>query len=274
MLDLDAYFRRIGYTGSREPTLDTLRALHLQHALAIPFENLDSLLGRPIELDLPALQRKLIEQRRGGYCFEQNLLFAHVLRALNFDAATLVARVVWDRGDDGTRARTHMLLFVELGEGPYIADVGFGGLTMTAPLRLEPGLAQTTPHETFRIVRHGAEFAVEAELRDARKTLYRFDLQQQRQIDIEVLNWFVSTHPTSPFIACLMVGRPGAGVRYALLDNRFTTRRANGSTEERDLRSGAELRDVLSSTFGIDVPLGAAADAVLERLSGRASAGR
>ena len=271
MLDLDAYFRRIGYAGSRAPTLETLRALHLQHALAIPFENLDSMLGRPIELDLPGLQRKLIEQRRGGYCFEQNLLFAHVLTALKFDAVALVARVVWDRGDDGSRARTHMLLFVQLGEGPYIADVGFGGLTLTAPLRLEPGVVQTTPHEAFRLVRHGADFSVEAQLRDAPKTLYRFDLQAQRQIDIEVLNWFVSTHPSSPFLSSLMVGRPGAGVRYALLDHRFTTRRANGSTEERDLRSGAELREVLSSTFGIDVPSGAVADAMLERLSGSAS---
>ena len=271
MLDLDAYFRRIGYTGPREPTLDTLRALHLQHALAIPFENLDSLLGRPIDLDLRALQRKLIEQRRGGYCFEQNLLFAHVLRALKFDAVALIARVVWDRGDDGTRARTHMLLLVQLGEGPHIADVGFGGLTLTAPLRLEPEFAQPTPHEIFRIVREGAEFAVEAQLRDVRKTLYRFDLQQQRQIDIEVLNWFVSTHPSSPFLACLMAARPGIDVRYALLDNRFTTRRANGSTEERELRSGAELRGVLASTFGIDVPSGAAADAMLERLTAGAS---
>jgi N-hydroxyarylamine O-acetyltransferase len=268
-LDVDAYFRRIGYSGSREPTLATLRALHVQHALAIPFENIDCLLGRPVELDLPALQRKLIEQRRGGYCFEQNLLFAHVLRALNFDAAALVARVVWDRGDDGTRARTHMLLFVQLGEGAYIADVGFGGLTLTAPLRLEPDVAQATPHETFRIVPHGSEFAVEADLRDARKTLYRFDLQRQRQVDIEVLNYFVSTHPTSPFLASLMVARAGAGVRYALLDNRFTTRRANGSTEQRDLASGAELRAVLTSTFGIDVPSGDETDALLERLTGR-----
>ena len=269
MLDLDAYFRRIGYSGSREPTLATLRALHFQHALAIPFENIDCLLGRPVELDLPALQRKLIEQRRGGYCFEQNLLFAHVLRALDFDAAALVARVVWDRGDDGTRARTHMLLFVQLGEGAYIADVGFGGLTLTAPLRLEPDVAQATPHETFRIVPHGSEFAVEADLRDVRKTLYRFDLQRQRQIDIEVLNYFVSTHATSPFLSSLMAARAGAGVRHALLDNSFTTRRANGSTEQRDLASGAELRAVLTSTFGIDVPAGDETDALLERLTGR-----
>jgi N-hydroxyarylamine O-acetyltransferase len=267
MLDLDAYFRRIGYAGSREPMLGTLRALHVHHALAIPFENLDSLLGRPVELDLAALQRKLIEQRRGGYCFEQNLLFAHVLRALNFDVAALVARVVWDRGDDGTRARTHMLLLVQLGEGTYIADVGFGGLTLTAPLRLEPDVAQATPHETFRIVRQGSEFSVEADLRDSRRTLYRFDLQQQRHIDIEVLNYFVSTHPTSPFLTSLMAGRPAHGVRYALLDNRFTTRRANGSTEQRTLESGTELRDVLTSIFGIDVPSDAETDAVLDRLA-------
>ena len=121
MVDLDAYLKRIGYTGSRAPTLDTLRALHLNHALSIPFENIDVLRGMPIELDPDSLERKLVHEGRGGYCFEQNLLFGRVLMALGFSVQRLVARVLWQRPDDGTQPRTHMLLFVQLGEGGYIS---------------------------------------------------------------------------------------------------------------------------------------------------------
>lgn len=253
MLDLEAYFRRIAYTGKREPTLETLRALHLHHPLAIPFETLDALCGRPILLDVDSLQQKLVTERRGGYCFEQNLLFGEVLRMLGFEVVKLAARVVWERPDE-VRARTHMLLFVQLGEGAYLCDVGFGGLTMTAPLRLEPEVDQATPHERFRVVRRGGEFGLEANLRGEHRTLYRFDLQEQLQIDIEVLNHFVATHPTSPFLNSLMAARPGADRRYGLRDQRFTVQHANGSREQQELHSVEELRAVLAETFGILVP--------------------
>ena len=91
MLDLDSYFKRIGYSGSRSPTLETLRALQARHPLAIAFENLDTLSGRPVRLDVGSLERKLVQSRRGGYCFEQNLLFKHVLGALGFTATALAA---------------------------------------------------------------------------------------------------------------------------------------------------------------------------------------
>src|SRR5512134_2201513 len=115
MLDLDAYLERIGYSGPRAATLETLRALQVLHPLAIPFENIDTLSGRPVRLDLPSLERKLLQSRRGGYCFEQNLLFKHALGALKFDATALAARVVWERPEDEIRARTHMVLLVALG---------------------------------------------------------------------------------------------------------------------------------------------------------------
>ena len=265
MLDLEAYFRRIDYAGGREPTLETLRALHLHHPLAIPFETLDALCGRPILLDLESLQKKLVGERRGGYCFEQNLLFGEVLSALGFDVVSLAARVLWERSDD-TRARTHMLLFVQLGEGAYLCDVGFGGLTMTAPLRLEPDVDQATPHEVFRVVRRGNELAVEANLRGERKSLYRFDLQEQLRIDIEVLNYFVSTHPVSPFLSSLMAAKPAIDRRYGLRDRRLTVHHANGSIEQCELKSAPELRRVLVETFGIKVPEGRDVDAALGRL--------
>jgi len=151
-LDLDRYFARIGYTGSPSATLDVLRDLQRLHPLSIPFENLDPLTGRRVDLDLAAVFDKLIERRRGGYCFEQNKLFAHVLMQLGFDVTPMIARVLWGREPDAITPRTHMLLRVSVDDQPWIADVGFGAVTLTSPLRLQTGVAQQTTHELFRLV--------------------------------------------------------------------------------------------------------------------------
>jgi N-hydroxyarylamine O-acetyltransferase len=267
MLDLDAYFRRIGYAGSREPTLETLRALHAHHPLAIPFENLDTLRRRPVRLDVESLQGKLVTARRGGYCFEQNLLFANVLAALGFQVASLAARVLWDRPAE-PRARTHMLLFVELGEGAYLCDVGFGGFTMTAPLRLEPGVEQGSPHEIFRVLRDGREFLSQVRVRGDWRTLYRFDLQPQLQADIEVLNFWVSEHPDSPFLTRLMAARRNDDRSFSLRNNELSVYYAGGRSDRRELRTVAELRGLLTDTFGIEVPVDAQLDAALGRVLG------
>ena len=134
MLDLDSYFARIGHDGPRAPTLETLRELQRKHPLAIPFENLDTLSGTPVRLDLESLERKLVRGRRGGYCFEQNLLLKHVLTRLGFDVVALAARVVWERPAGEPRPRSHMVLLVSLGGRRYLCDVGFGGLTPTGPI--------------------------------------------------------------------------------------------------------------------------------------------
>ena len=266
MIDLDAYFGRIAYLGSREPTLETLRALHWHHPLAIPFETLDPLLGRPVRLELEVLERKLVAERRGGYCFEQNLLFGHALRALGFAVTQLAGRVIWQAGDHERRARTHMLLLVQLGEGAYVCDVGFGGLTLTAPLRLEPDVEQQTPHEPFRVRREAREYSVEARVGAEWSTLYRFDLQEQRQVDIEVLNYYVSTHPESPFLSRLMAARPTSDCRFALRDNVFSVYGGNGRLEQHELGSAAELRGALALTFGIQLPADERLEAALERV--------
>lgn len=268
MLDLDAYFARIGYTGPRAPTLDTLRALHLAHPLAIPFETLDTFSGRPVALDVESLQRKLLDERRGGYCFEHNLLFSHVLRALGFEVVALAARVVWMRPDDGQQARTHMLLFAQLGDGGYFCDVGFGGLTLTAPLRLDPDVPQQTPHEQCRVRRRGRELALEARVRGEWQPMYRFDLQEQTPVDIEVLNHYVATHVKSPLHGTLLAARPAADRRFALRNNQLAVHHLDGETERRELRSASELRDVLEEIFGIAVPSDPRVTTALERLCG------
>src|SRR5262245_20037683 len=116
-MDLDAYFRRTGYTGPREPTLATLHALTFHHATSIPFENLEMLLGRPIRLEPEAIFAKLVTARRGGYCFEQNNLLLGVLTALGYRVTPLGARVRWQIPREVTPARTHLFLRVHLPEG-------------------------------------------------------------------------------------------------------------------------------------------------------------
>ncbi|HEY1259169.1 MAG TPA: arylamine N-acetyltransferase [Stellaceae bacterium] len=252
--DIDAYCARIGYSGAREPCLAVLQALVAAHTVAIPFENLDVLLKRPIRLDRPSLYRKLVRERRGGYCFEHNLLLLDVLTRFGFRAVGLAARVQWGRAPGAVGPRTHMLLRVDLPDSLYLADVGFGGLTPTAPLALAPGPEQATPHETFRLVAAEGEFDLEARLGGAWASLYRFSLQPQFPVDYEVANWFTSTHPASLFVNHLIASRATAGRRHALFNNRYTVRGRDGGIERKVLPDAAALHSILDREFGIAMP--------------------
>jgi len=255
-LDIASYFKRIGFDGMPAPTLETLKALHLLHPLAIPFENLDPLVGRPVALDMAALQAKLVHSRRGGYCYEQNLLFMQVLTALGFSCTGLAARVLWNRPDEALTARTHMLIRVDLEDGPWIADVGFGGITLTAPLLLQEGIEQETPHEAFRLDRAGEYFVLKAQIGTEWRPVYRFGLEDHSAIDYEITNYFLSNSPQSQFVHLLMVARPTPEGRYALLNNRLSFHGPN--SEKRELTSAAEIEQALRDIFGIDVPPGLA----------------
>ena len=146
--DIDGYCARIGYAGPRERTPAVLRAIVAGHTAAIPFENLDVLAKRPIRLDLPALREKLVHQRRGGYCYEHNLLLLDVLLALGFRAGGLAARVHRSRPPGVIPPRAHMLLRVDLGEGSYLVDVGFG-TALTHPWRWKLVASRKRPTRLF-----------------------------------------------------------------------------------------------------------------------------
>lgn len=266
VIDLDAYFQRIDYRGDTAPTLETLRAIHQHHATEIAFENLNSLMKQPVLLDLDSLKTKLIHQGRGGYCFEQNLLLRSVLIALGFQVTTLAARVVWNLPQETMSPRTHMLLQVEIAGKPYLADVGFGGLTQTAPLILIPDIEQATPHEPFRLITTGETYLLQAKLGQEWKSLYQFDLQEYYRVDYEVSNWYVSTHPDSRFVTTLIVARPDSDRRYALLNNQLTTHYLDGRTERHQLSSVTELRTALEDLFRLKLPKDSGFDQVLRQL--------
>jgi N-hydroxyarylamine O-acetyltransferase len=267
MIDLDGYFRRIGYRGAAAPDRDTLAALHRLHPQAIAFENLDPLLGVPVRLEAAAIEGKLVRSARGGYCYEQNLLLMHVLRALGFRVRGLAARVLRGVPEGVIMARAHMLLCVDVGDTRYIADVGFGGGTLTAPLRLEHDGAQPTPHEPYRLLRAGDHYVLQVEINSSWQSLYRFDLQEQLQADYDVANWYQCTYPNSQFITGLMVARTAAGRRYGLRNNELSVHRVDGPSERRVLRTAAELRGVLSDTFGLSLADAAGLDALLTRFT-------
>ena len=264
-MNLEAYFARIGYTGSRDATLRTLRELHLRHAQSIPFENLNPYLGLAVPLDPASLEHKLVQQQRGGYCFEQNLLLAEVLRSLGFRVRGLAARVTWNAPEGVVSARTHMLLHLDLAEGPYLADVGFGGMTLTGPLRLAADIEQDTPHEPFRLLDEDSQFIMQAKVREGWRSLYRFDLQEQVVADYEVTNWYLANHPQSRFVRNLVAARPMPDRRLALLNNEHAVHHLGGPSERRVLESVAELRDVLESTLQIDLPEVRQLDGALQR---------
>ena len=254
--DIEAYFRRVGYAGPRAATFDTLAALHFLHPQAIPFENLDTLLRRPIELSAAAFSQKMLSSGRGGWCFEQSLLFGAVLQALGFQVTGYAARVLWGVPEGVTRARTHMLLGVECaGVGLCIVDVGFGGPTLTGPLRLIPDVEQATPHETFRLLETGRQsFVLEMRLRTQWQPLYSFDLQPQVLADYQLSNWYLSNFPESPFVRGLMAARVTPGGRYALFNNRLSTHYLHGESEQILLTSPGELREALAGVLRITLP--------------------
>jgi N-hydroxyarylamine O-acetyltransferase len=270
--DIDSYFRRIDYSGSAAPTLETLAAIHRCHTQALAFENLNPFLGMPVLLDTPSLQQKLLVEGRGGYCYEQNLLACAALKSLGFRVAGLAARVVFGVPEGVRLPRTHMLLRVEVGNTSYVADVGFGGLTLTGPLRLEPEVEQSTPHEPFRLLHDGDDWQMQAKVAGSWKALYHFTLQEQALPDYDVANWYVSTHPRSLFVNNLIAARPDRDRRYALLNDELAVHFLDGRTERQVLASVAELRGVLEGAFRITLPDTPKLDNALERLLNRQNA--
>ena len=251
--DLQAYFRRIGYAGPAEPTLDVLRALHEAHPQAIPFENLDPFMGKIVDLDPDRVQAKLVGSRRGGYCYEHNLILMQALEALGFSVTGLAARVLWNLPEDAVTPRSHQLLRVQLAGRTWIADVGFGGMTLTAPLLLEPGAEQRTPHETFRIIETRDHYRLQAEVEGSWRTLYRFDLTPQFDVDYQVSSYFLSTNPTSHFVTGLTSARTAPGRRMTLRGNSVAIHEIGGKTERREIATPEELADIYESEFGIGI---------------------
>jgi N-hydroxyarylamine O-acetyltransferase len=252
-LDLAAYLGRIGYSGSVQPSRATLEALHLAHATHIPFENLDILLQRPIRLDLASLQDKLVRGRRGGYCFEQNLLFASVLERLGYSVTRLAARVHYRNRPKVPR--THIALLARIEGAAWLADVGFGLEGLLLPVPFVAGREARQFAWNYRVVESDGEWTLESLRNESATDLYSFTLDPCLAVDFEPANHYTATHPDSRFVRTLTAQLPTPEVRYRLRNRELVLDRGAGVTR-RVLADEDELLAVLAETFGLQFPAG------------------
>jgi N-hydroxyarylamine O-acetyltransferase len=263
---LKDYLERVGFDGVPAADHATLAALQAAHVAAIPFESLNPFLKLPVSLDLGTLQEKMVRGRRGGYCFEQNMLFRAALEAIGFRVTGFAGRVRWMAPPEAPLGpRTHMLLRVDLPEGPWLADVGFGGCLLDRPLRFEAGIEQETPTGTYRLAEEDGLFALAALQPGGWRTMYMFDLTRQEQADYEVANWFTSTNPQHVLVENLIMERVADGRRYKLVNRRLVVEKGGGRIlEARNIESGRDLEAVLLETFNVEPPVPAVR--IFERL--------
>jgi N-hydroxyarylamine O-acetyltransferase len=251
-IDLDAYFARIRWGGSTSPTLETLSGLLRAHMAAIPFENLDVLLGRPVRLDLEGLQEKLVRDRRGGYCFEHGTLFAAALEKLGFRPVRHTARVVLV----ATRAaspRTHMFLVVPLAEGRFVVDPGFGTLAPPMPVPLIDAEAAAQEQRSHWMARDGDYWVLRARTAEKVVDAWVTTLDLDNPVDFEMGNHYTSTHPASPFVNRIMMRALTKDGRVGVM-NRDVTVWSGSELRQSQLADRAALRALLIEHFGFDLP--------------------
>ncbi len=268
--NIDAYFERIGFAGSIAPTLETLSQLHALHPAAIAYENLNPLMGAPIRLDLPNLQQKLVFDRRGGYCFEHNTLFRAILEDLDFEVKVHGARVIWGTPEGEEPPLRHIVLTVDVSGVTYLCDVGFGGMTSPAPLRLRNGAEQETPLDRYRLTNEDGTWLVEVEIAGEWLKLYDFTLAELSEERIVELNDIADS--SEFFTTELLAARIEKTRRLALGNTRLNTHVPGQPSESRTLASVAELREVLSGTMGIALPADERLDAALQTIVDRGAA--
>lgn len=251
------YLQRLGYDSSPPPTLATLRDLQLRHVCTFAFESLSTLLRLPVPIDLPSVEQKVLFDGRGGYCYELNQMFLALLQELGFEARGITGRVVMGGPPDARTARTHRLSLVTLDGVRYITDVGFGGMVPSSPLQLDTEAVQATAHEPYRLTFNAGEnsYTLWAEVAGEWPGLYVFDLQVQGAIDYEIGNWYVSTHPNSPFLGQLKVALLAPGKRHTLNNAHYAIHSLDQPSEKRLLNNAQELTVLLRDTFGIRVPV-------------------
>ncbi|MET0969733.1 MAG: arylamine N-acetyltransferase [Tardiphaga sp.] len=254
---LDRYLARIGFDGPLAPDLATLTGLLAAHVDAIPFEGINPLLRLPVKLDMASLQHKLIDSRRGGYCYEQNAVLRAALQAIGFKVTGLGARVRWNAAPDAPLGpRTHMLLKVDLPDGTYLADTGFGACLLDAPLRLAMGIEQATAMGTYRLTEVDGGYQLAAQRAGGWRAMYVFDLVTQLPSDYDLGSWYTSTSPFVPMTSTLIVERVSRARRFKLVNRHFITEARDGApVAERRLADAAELRQVLDEVFNVVAPV-------------------
>jgi N-hydroxyarylamine O-acetyltransferase len=252
-LDLAAYLRRIHHQGGTAPTLATLAALVDGHVRAIPFENLDVLLGRGVRLDVPSVQAKLVGARRGGYCFEHCTLMEAVLRRLGYEVVAHTARVTMVSGR-ANAPRTHMILLVTLPEGRFVVDPGFGGLAPRIPVPLADRGEDPPERPAAWLQRDDPYWVMHLRRGGTPMEGWITTLDADRPVDFELGNHYTSTHPASPFRQRLTMRAYVPGGRLTIMNREVTRWVGDTPGEPRIIADRTELRALVREMLGIDVP--------------------
>jgi len=253
---LTEYLQRIGIDGPVKPNLPTLAAIRAAHVDAIPFEGLDPFLGRHVKLDLASIQQKMLFNRRGGYCFEQNTLLKAALETIGFTVTGLGGRVRWMSPPKSPLGpRSHMLLKIDLPTGSYFADVGFGAFLLDRPLPFQTEVEHGTAMGKFLLTEADGMLSLNVKQTAGWRTAYVFNLEPQIESDYELANWYTSTSPNVPFVSTLIIERLASGRRYKLVNNRFIIETRDGEVaEDRVIDSADEFGRLLDETFHISPP--------------------
>jgi arylamine N-acetyltransferase len=264
---LSAYLARLGLAAPPPPTSAGLVALQSAHRQAITFENVDVLLHRPILIDSDAVFAKLVERARGGYCFEQNRLYADMLEAMGLPTRPLLGRPRLGMTEDTIGPRTHVLLLAELEGQPWILDAGFGG-SFVPPLPLADGAQAETPDGARHRLRHvgrpdaewmlyraGPQASTDGRARDHGdwQAQYSFDLAPVMPMDLEQANHWTATWPASRFLAAPIISRV-LPTGFAALTGTTLSLAAGGTANKRDIASTEEWREVAARHFALDLP--------------------
>lgn len=254
MVNVAAYLVRIGYFGSIEPSAEILRELHRKHMFSVPFENLDIHSGRTIFCDEARFLHKIVDERRGGFCYELNGAFAALLRALNFKVTLLSARVTQADGSDGPEF-DHLALLVKVShagdESLWLADVGFGD-SFVEPLRFGPGLEYPQFGRTYRLSKTTDRFRMECMAAGKWEGRYSFTLQPRQLSDFAVLCHYHQTSPESHFTRQRICSLATPQGRISLSDLKMIETQ-EGLRKERLLSGEQEWISVLGTRFGIDL---------------------
>ena len=246
-MDVEAYLRRIEYDGPRQPTAETLHALHRRHLFTVPFENLDIPLGTPICLDLDGLYNKIVLRRRGGFCYELNGLFRELLVQLGFHVHQLSARVRREDGGFGPEF-DHMLLKVELDE-PWLVDVGFGD-SFVDPIVFRSGGADQVDGHRYVVLPVGEEWELLREDEKGKVPLYKFRDAPHQLSDYQQMCTFHQTSPESHFTKNWICSRATPDGRITIANMRLIVTR-DDKRDEVQLSTEGDVRRCLHEFFGV-----------------------
>jgi N-hydroxyarylamine O-acetyltransferase len=248
VIDLDGYLERIGLRGRPSVT-----EAHRAHIASIPFENLDPHCGTPVSLAVEDLERKLLAERRGGYCFEQNLLLKAALEALGAEVEMFLARVRLGAPPGAVRPRSHLVLGVRAEGSEWHADVGFGKGSLLEPLPFGPGEERVQAGWRFRVVEDGPELVLQTVQEEEWVDVYSFLQHPVALADVETANWFTSTHPRSPFVTGLVASIQAADGSRTLLsdwDGLSLTEQTPSAATVTPVERG-DVPELLAARFGL-----------------------